>query len=49
MGKTVITALGLFVGLATLAVLVSPNGDKLVRDFFGGTNTLFRTATAPAR
>ena len=49
MGKTVITALGLFIGLATLAVLASPNGTRLVSEFFKGTKGLLTTATAPAR
>ena len=47
MGKTVIAIIGAFVGLATLSVLASSNGDKLVQTFFSGTNSLFKSATAP--
>lgn len=47
MGRTVIAGLGLFVALATLAVLASPNGDKLVGTFFSGTNNLLQSATRP--
>lgn len=47
MGKTVIAILGAFIGLATLSVLASPNGDKLVTTFFTGSNNLLKNATAP--
>lgn len=49
MGKTVIAFVGLFIGVATLALLISPNGDRLVSTLFSGTNNLLRTSTAPAR
>jgi hypothetical protein len=47
MGKTVVTIFGLIIGLATIAVLASSNGDKLVSTFFSGSNNLIKSATAP--
>lgn len=48
MNKTITAIVGGIFGVAMLALIVSPNGGKAIRDFFGGIGYATGVAQSPA-